>query len=68
MLSFPITMITIFLAILFFIISFILIVDVFNRTPSISVLIVAILNMLVSVLFFIVAIRYGDLGSLNNLK
>lgn len=68
MISFPVTIITIFLAILFFIISFILIVDVFNRTPSISVLIVAILDMLVSVLFFIVAIRYGDLGGLNNLK
>lgn len=68
MISFPVTIFTIFLAIMFLIISFMLIVDIFNRTPSISVLIVAILNMLVSVLFFIVAIRYGDLGGLNNLK
>ena len=62
MLSFPVTMITIFLAILFLIISFMLVINVFNQRPSISVIIVSILNMLVSVFFFIVAIRYGTFG------
>lgn len=62
MLSFPVTIITIFLAIIFLITGYMLLVDIFNKTPSIPVLIVSILDILASVLFFIIAIRYGTFG------
>lgn len=62
MLSFPVTIITTFLAIIFLITGYMLLVDIFNKTPSIPVLIVSILDILASVLFFIIAIRYGTFG------
>lgn len=68
MLSIPITIITIFQAIIFLIAGFTILIRIYNQNPAIPILLLALLLAIAGAVSFAMVICYGDLSFLNNFK